>query len=426
MINDRREEADGVSTPLHERMEKASDWLIGNILPIGWIALLTGMLWVGDRSYYHKLYYVLLLAPTVLAIILHPLRLKELFSSRQLTVFVLFAFYVVISISWSGSDNSVVSLLKRPFYVLFLFFSGGLLALKSPGLLLRSFQVSAVIASLLGVISLGMYLHDGAPARLTGYGALYNSLLSSHVYGYFMAFCLADWFFRKNPADPVCLFSLLVFGALIVATGSRTPLLALAACIAWLAATHWNRRSLVLLLATGLSGALLLIFYSGELFARGASFRPAIWGKTWLYILDAPWFGHGYDTPMTIQIPGVNFAFADPHNLLLGVLYECGLVGLILWLSLYFAALSFAWRNRKEGIVTIASALLVFGLVASMTEGGSFLSRPKEHWFLVWIPMTLLFASGLMYESKDANCRFMWRCIESLARARLRRPQQTP
>jgi len=24
-----------------------------------------------------------------------------------------------------------------------------------------------------------------------------------------------------------------------------------------------------------------------------------------------------------------------------------------------------------------------------MTEGGSFMSRPKEHWFLIWIPIAI-------------------------------------
>jgi hypothetical protein len=40
--------------------------------------------------------------------------------------------------------------------------------------------------------------------------------------------------------------------------------------------------------------------------------------------------------------------------------------------------------------VMISSALLVFGFAAGLTEGGEFLTRPKEHWFLIWIPFALL------------------------------------
>jgi O-antigen ligase len=219
-----------------------------------------------------------------------------------------------------------------------------------------------------------------------------------------MAFGLADWALRKNPAAPVSLFSLLVFGTLLIATGSRTPLVALVVCVVWLAIIRCDRRSLLLSIATCFAGVLLFAFYSEKLFLRGTSFRPEIWRTVWLQILDAPWFGHGYDTSMEIWVAGIDYAFADPHNLLLAILYECGAIGLALWLSLYAVALSFAWRKRGEVMVAIASTLLVFGFVAGMTEGGSFLSRPKEHWFLVWIPMALLFASGLLlHEGKHVD-----------------------
>jgi O-antigen ligase len=389
-----------ISKACLERLERASDWLVENVLPIGWIALLTGMFWIGDRSHYHRLYYALLLTPAALAIFLSPARLKALFSSPLLIVFILFGGYVTLSIAWSGSANSAGALAKRPLYVLFLFFSGGLLALQSPKRLMSGIQTGAAIATLLGAASLGLYVRDGMPGRLAGYGALSNPLLSSHVYGFFMAFWLADWFLRKRPIAPASLFSLLVFGILVVATGSRTPLVALAACCAWLMLAHWNRRSLILLAAVILTGAGVLIFHPEGLFSRGTSLRPEIWRAIWPQIHDAFWFGHGYDTPMRIVIPD---AFADPHNLLLGVLYDCGVVGLALWLSLYAFALAFAWRNRKEPLVMIASTLAVFGFMAGMTEGRDFLSRPKEHWFLIWIPMTLLFSAGMMHKRKDVH-----------------------
>lgn len=62
----------------------------------------------------------------------------------------------------------------------------------------------------------------------------------------------------------------------------------------------------------------------------------------------------------------------------------------MLWLSLYAAALLYSWRNKDNYFVMIASALLVFGFTAEITEGGSFMSRPKEHWLLIWIPFALL------------------------------------
>jgi hypothetical protein len=34
----------------------------------------------------------------------------------------------------------------------------------------------------------------------------------------------------------------------------------------------------------------------------------------------------------------------------------------------------------------------VYGIGAGLTEGGGILSRPKEHWFLLWIPLAIIAA----------------------------------
>ena len=52
-----------------------------------------------------------------------------------------------------------------------------------------------------------------------------------------------------------------------------------------------------------------------------------------------------------------------------------------------------AVRWRDDALVQIFSATMLYGLAAGITEGGSFISRPKEHWFLIWIPITLLAAT---------------------------------
>ncbi len=44
-----------------------------------------------------------------------------------------------------------------------------------------------------------------------------------------------------------------------------------------------------------------------------------------------------------------------------------------------------------------------YGLVAGMTEGGSFLSRPNEHWFLIWIPLALVAAFTVRSESPPSQ-----------------------
>jgi O-antigen ligase len=125
----------------------------------------------------------------------------------------------------------------------------------------------------------------------------------------------------------------------------------------------------------------------------GVSYRPEIWGKSLQQIAEAPWFGHGYDAPFTI-ILSIQNSLYDPHNIELAILYESGVVGFVLWTGLYLCALRFAWRHRTNAFVLIASAWLIYGLGCGLTEGRAYMSRPKEHWFLIWIPMALVFATS--------------------------------
>jgi len=42
------------------------------ILSLGWFVLLTGIFWAGNRSIYHKLFYLFIAVPCVLTLLLHP------------------------------------------------------------------------------------------------------------------------------------------------------------------------------------------------------------------------------------------------------------------------------------------------------------------------------------------------------------------
>jgi O-antigen ligase len=91
-----------------------------------------------------------------------------------------------------------------------------------------------------------------------------------------------------------------------------------------------------------------------------------------------------------IKLDAFPTAFSDPHNIPLAILICGGLAGWALWMAMYGVALAYCIRERHCAVVRSISAMIVFGLTASMTEGGAYLSRPKEHWFLVWIPLALL------------------------------------
>lgn len=370
------------------------------VLPLGWLVMLTGMFWAGERSLYHKLFYILLAAPTLVALLLQPGMLKKLLCNPLFIAFLVFCAYTMLSIAWSDSQNATGSLLKRPLYIAMLLLSAGVISLQAPAHLQQSVRLAATVVALAAAIYLGYFLMYQLPAgavRLEGYGALYNPLLTAHVLGAFAAVWLVYWFQAKRTLDPMSLICLGVLGLAILATGSRTPLVGMTAALGWLVIVGDRKRGFLALAAVVIALLGVVLAYPEAITQRGVSYRPAIWLEALRQIAEHPWLGHGYDSPMTVIIPGLAQTLADPHNIELGVLYAGGVVGLVLWMAIYSLAIHFCWKYRKHPGVTLAATWLIFGFASGLTEGSAFMSRPKEHWFLIWIPLALVYGQSLVH-----------------------------
>ncbi len=378
---------------------RTSDFIILYILPVGFFVLLTGLFWLGEKSLYHKLYSLLVVAPTLTVLLLSQTgELKKLLRNPLVIIFICFGSYTALSLCWSNTDHAIISLIRRPLNVLTLFLAFGLVELKTRGKSFRILFLSAWFAVICGGLSLiyfffTHYTKTGGLDNLTffkGYGALHNALLVSHVYGFFTVFFIALWFSGRDSHPPLPVLSLGILGMVILSTGSRTPLLAVTISILWLSICFVNRRTVVAISILLSSSVTLLMLYPEALTHRGLSYRPEIWLEAIKQGLEKLWLGHGFDHSLIIRIESLEHFFTDPHNIELAVFLSGGIVGLTIWLTLYTVALFYSWRNRDNSLVMIASALLVFGFAAGLTEGRAFMSRPKEHWFLIWIPFALL------------------------------------
>jgi O-antigen ligase len=392
--------------------KRTSNWLICYGLPMGWLALLTGMFWIGDRALYHKLFYATLALPTLIALALQPGLLKSLIRQPLIQLFLLFSAYILLSVLWADTKETPLSSIKRPLYLLMLIFAASMISLKHPGRLERVTELSAIIAIVAAGLSLAYFVYEGATGRLSGYGALYNPRLSAHVFGFFCAYWLTRWYLEEKITSPLPLVALALLWSLLIFTGSRTPLLALSACALWLAICQWKPRIFLLIAAAVslaltskllLSMAIPLDVQTDNLLTRGMSFRPAIWQETLRQLQDNLWLGLGYTRPQVFHVEGLDFALADTHNIELGVLFCGGIVGLTLWMLMYGYAMTYAWQRRQQPAVLIASSLVVFGFVAGLTEGSAFFSRPKEQWFLIWIPLALLAATRLSHTALSSE-----------------------
>ena len=377
-----------------------SDWrsrlvlvLVDKVIPFGVFVLLTGMFWVGNHGSYPKLFYWFLALPSLLLAIVQPRSFARILGSRIIVVYFIFAFYISLSVFWSSAGEDALELIKRPLLVCLLFFSVFELAQCRFDLLRVAVRWSAIFSAVAALITIARFAFEGGHGRLAGYGALYNPLLVSHVFGFFIALWFGFYFMERTLFHPMSLFGILVCGVLLLATGSRTPLVAILFTVGWLAALSANRKAALVLGLLLLLGVGVVVFVPEVITQRGLSYRTEIWANALRQIVKMAWFGHGYGSPLSIQLDSFPYPFSDPHNITLRVFYDGGVIGLILWLSLYGVALERSWHFRNDKWVLLCSAAVVYGLAAGLTEGGAFLSRPKEHWFLIWIPLALLSAT---------------------------------
>ncbi|NNJ17902.1 polymerase [Pseudomonas putida CSV86] len=366
------------------------------LLPVGYFLLLSALFFLPDRSLHHKLYYALFSIPTLIALCLRPAILKELMREPIVQLFTLFVLFALLSILWSASDSGTSGLIKRPLHIFMLFAGTCLLVQHRPEMVKPIFFGAALLAvagSLDDIHAFALTYTQGE--RLVGSGAMDNPLLSSHLFGFFCTFWLWAALYGKTLRTlGLCLVGLVIMFTAVLATGSRTPLVALAMVVAWMTLLRAGWRSLLLLLVIPVVGIILLIVAPEMITGRGDSYRFEIWRYTLDQILRHPWIGSGYDAPLSIDL-GIGYVLSEPHNFALGVLYNLGIIGFLPWAGMIVVGLYSGWRNRGQQLFVLASTLLVFGIGAGLTEGGGIMSRPKEHWFLLWIPLALIAALSI-------------------------------
>lgn len=355
--------------------------------------MLTSLMWLPERGTFPKINYLAMLCALLLAYF-HPRHLAELPKNPLFQLILLFTAYFALSCVWTSSDTSAVVLIKRQLQILlfvsFIFISGRVRFIS----LSQTVGAAMVFSIIMAVYEITMFYLTGGQGRLASQGALSNPLLISHIYGFFAALWLAYLMTAQSIKEKILGFlPLLPLVLLLLLTGSRTPLVALSACFLWLVLLARSRRLWLALFIAVLLASVILLLMPHLITERGVSYRPQIWMSAIAQSWEAIWFGHGLGSNLNIKIPEIEYAFSTPHNITLHVLYLGGVIGVLLWINMYISSSWSAWRYRTDRCVAMASTTVIYGLMAGMTEGGTFFSRPNEHWFLIWIPLALSLAA---------------------------------
>ena len=368
------------------------DFLVLWILPIGLLLLLSSLFFVTNRNVLHKFYYGLFSAPTLLLLCLRPREIKELLREPLVIAFLVFCAWALTSLLWSPEQHPDTDLFKRPLHTFMLFAGCGLLLHYRNELFKPIFFSAAVIALVVCLFNLVAFIKGFDPGMrmIGGRGALDNPLLSSHVFGFFCVYWL--YVCVTTQRLHVLWFSvpaMAIMTAAVLATGSRTPLVALTLTILWITFVSRNRRSALLIAGLVVGAAGLLLIYPELITSRGSSFRFELWSMSLQRIAEHPWIGHSYDSELYLTLADGN-ELREPHSFALGVLYYVGIIGFIPWIFMLAWGLFKGFKQRAQPLFILASSLLMYGIGAGLTEGGGILSRPKEHWFLLWIPLAII------------------------------------
>jgi O-antigen ligase/tRNA A-37 threonylcarbamoyl transferase component Bud32 len=368
------------------------DFLVLWILPIGLLLLLSALFFVTNRNVLHRFFYITFSVPTLFLLCMRPRELRELLREPLAIAFVVFSAWALTSMLWTPESTNDTDLLKRPLNTFMLFGGMGLVLHYRNELFKPIFFSAALIALVATTFNLVHFITDFEPGgrMIGGRGALDNPLLSSHVFGFFTIYWLYVCVTTRRLKNLwFAVPALAIMLAAVLATGSRTPLVALVLAALWLTFASPNRRSAMMIAGLALGASLVLLIDPQIITARGDSSRLGLWQMSLERIAEHPWIGHSYDSDLYLSL-GWGETLREPHSFALGVLYYVGIIGFIPWIFMIGWALYNSFQQRAQPLFILASSLLAYGIGAGLTEGGGILSRPKEHWFLLWIPLALI------------------------------------
>lgn len=177
-----------------------------------------------------------------------------------------------------------------------------------------------------------------------------------------------------------------ITGIAVVTIGSRGPLLSAFAGLAAWALLSGALRGRTILAGLALCGAVLLgIRMAPEealsrLFIYRDLAREDLWAIARAAFLDSPILGIGWGDYSTISFGNY------PHNALLEVGVELGLVGLLAFITLLTAATLRTWRRRD-----VSEARVLAAVAVTMVLGQQFSSDLTNRVFWIALVPTLLF-----------------------------------
>lgn len=360
-------------------------------LAIGVAWLLLGMfLLPTSKLYQHGLHIFLMLPGLVTLLTIRQVR--QAWDWLLLSLAVLSLLWAGLSILWGGDPGE----LKKALYIGLTANAFVALAALNARLFWQVLGCCALLGGWFAWFALfDFYVVQGRSLalRAVGFGLLNQTILASHVIGVLGVTLLfmREWLPQRLHGWPRWM-GLLGCLSFLLMSRSKGPLLALLACLVLSYAWVPSRRVLVLGVCSLIAAILGAWLLPEQLLRGGLSFRPQLLQVAWGQFLLNPLLGLGVGVDYLLAVPVAGKSYEHAHNLYMHIAVQLGAVGLLFWLALQGAVAFRAWSARSLVAGQALCAILVFSMVALLTDGIGPWIKPREEWFTVWLPVFVCLA----------------------------------
>ncbi|MWV15963.1 O-antigen ligase domain-containing protein [Pseudomonas sp. L-22-4S-12] len=382
-------------------------WLF--ILGVGLFVQLSGLLFNSDGSRYATQTYLLLFVPTLILLLWRRFALDIWRQAPGVLLLCLQAWVLLTGSVNAGSSHGPAYWLKIDVLILLYVFAVASLVRHERAftwLLFAGVAMASVFAWLTLYYQFGVLdkpleykvLRYAGRLREMGWrglGDLNHPIIAGLYYGFFAVLLTYLLVGLKVRAWQAALLAVAMLGLLayVLLTFSRGAWFSTAAGGFVLLLLFPNIKSRSLIGAGCLAVVVAAYLFWPEIQHEqkvGVSGRHLIWDN-WAAHLPEFWLmGAGAGADLFFKFPDSTWSVIHAHSLYLQLWYEYGIVGISLFVLLLLSLLHKGWVCRTQPLARVGLALLVFAMVAMVSDVYTIFHRLSPYWVLVWFPIGIL------------------------------------
>lgn len=382
-------------------------------LALGLFVLVSGYVWFQSGSARNAQVYLWLLLPALVYGLWVVLVRRSMRIPLEYFPWLLMLAWMALSTQWATGAENPLALAKRGLYMACFLLAVKMLHDRDPQLLRNALllAVAVVAAGALATI-IYQFFWLGQPLEYRAYRLYRLGIGDFADYGWPVVAgifhgSVAVWALgvalERRTSWLQALFWLAVFGVLsvyVLLTYTRGAWFGLLGAAAMVVLMQRSKRAWWLT-AVGAMVLAVAVFHFWdrllvEVQVRQLSGRGPIW-EYFFQLMPGHWlFGYGLGTPFEYKWPNEDAVSPHAHSLYLQQIYDSGLISVALMAAGLLLVGMKAWKLRNDPWIRLAVPVLVFALIAMLTDVERIYSRPGTYWTVFWLPLAVLLARSVL------------------------------